>query len=354
MGQATSAVTVPPSGRAAIWAEDNVIAVRDVPVPAPGPGEVLVRIRAAGICGSDLHAFHSAGPARRLPGIGPGHELAGEVAALGPGVAGPEPGTRVAVFPARVCDRCSFCRGGRAHLCPELRLAGGSYQGGMAEYYLAQAGYLYPVPEGMSWPLAALSEPCGISLHALKRAGLARGQNVLILGAGTIGLFAALIARDAGARRVGITARYPQQAEAARMLGATDVFAPAEVETRRPVAGEAWDIVVESIGGGQQTLQPAIDMAARGGTVLLLGVHTVPQTIATMRVFFHEVSIVGAFGYDHVGPRADYQESLALLDRYADAAARLVTHTYPLERAGEAFATALDKTSGAIKVTVLP
>ena len=344
---------IPKTARAAIWVENNVLGIETVPVPGPGEGEVLVRMRACGICGSDLHAFHTAAPRRHIPGIGPGHELAGEVAALGPGVAGPKVGSRVAMFPGRVCDRCTFCRGGLVHLCPELRIAGGGYPGGMAEYFLAQAGYLFAIPDGMSWEVAALSEPCGISLHGLKRAGIRRGQNVLILGAGTIGLFAALIARDAGARRVGITARYPHQAAAARALGVTDVFDPVDVESGRPVAGESWDIVVESIGGSHQTLQPAINMARRGGTVLLLGVHNEPQTIQTGRVFFHEVSIVGAFGYDTVGPRSDYDEALAVLDRYRNEVARLVTHTYPLEEAARAFETSLDKRSGAIKVTVL-
>jgi L-iditol 2-dehydrogenase len=94
-------------------------------------------------------------------------------------------------------------------------------------------------------------------------------------------------------------------------------------------------------------------MSDRGGKVLLLGVHTVPQTIATGRVFFHEVSIVGAFGYDNLGPRTDYDESLSVLDRYKDAVSKLVTHTFPLEEASKAFETSLDKRSGAIKVTVL-
>ncbi|MGE0597935.1 MAG: zinc-binding dehydrogenase [Dehalococcoidia bacterium] len=353
MTETKASPAIPSTCRAAIWVENNVIGIREVPVSPPGPGEVLVRIRACGICGSDLHAFHNNAPRQALPGIGPGHELAGEVAALGPGVAGPEPGTRVVLLAGRVCDQCPYCRAGKLHLCPKLRIGGSTYPGGMAEYFTAQAGYLYPIPGGMSWPVAALSEPCGISLHGLKRAGLRRGQNVLVLGAGTIGLFAALIARDAGARRIGITARYPQQAEAARALGVTDVFDPADVETGRPVAGEFWDIVVESIGGGHQTLQPAINMATRGGKVLLLGVHSAPQTIATGRVFFHEVDIIGAFGYDHVGPRPDYVEALGVLDRYKDVVSKLVTHTYPLEEASKAFETSLDKKSGAIKVTVL-
>ncbi len=350
----TSKPEIPQTGRTAVWVENNVLGIREIPVPEPGPGDVLVRIRACGICGSDLHAFHTEDPRQHLAGIGPGHELAGEVVALGPGVAGPEPGTRVAMLAARVCDSCTFCRSGRPQLCPRIRIAGGGYPGGMGEYFMAQAGYLYPIPDSMTWPVAALSEPCGISLHGLKRAGLVRGQRVLVIGAGTIGLFAALVAHDAGASRVGITARYPHQAAAARSLGATDVFAPDEVELGRDAARIGWDIVVETVGGSAQTLQQAINVVTRGGTVVLLGVHTVPQSITTQRIFFHELRIVGAFGYDHVGPRSDYEETLALLHKYHEVVAPLVTHTFPLDQASEAFDIALDKRSGAIKVTVLP
>lgn len=345
--------SIPATARSAVWVDTNVVAVQDVPVPAPGAGEVLVRIRACGICGSDLHGFHT-GSRRFAPGVGPGHELAGEVAALGPGVSGPEPGTRVAMLAGRTCTECVYCRGGRLQLCPKIRIAGGTYPGGMAEYFVAQAGFVYPVPEGMPWTVAALSEPCGVSLHGLKRANVRRGQRVLVLGAGTIGLFAVLVAKDAGASRIGITARYPHQADAARSLGATDVFHPDEVGPRTPAAAEQWDVVVETVGRAAPTLQQAIDVVGRGGTISLLGVHTEPQIIQTFRIWAQEITIAGSFGYDNVGPRSDYEETLELLARYQDLVAPLVTHTYSLEEASQAFDTALDKKSGAIKVTVLP
>lgn len=345
--------SIPATAPSAIWVETNVIGIREAPVVAPGPDEVLIRIRACGICGSDLHAFH-VGARRHLPGIGPGHELAGEVAALGPGVAGPAVGARVAVLAGRVCGTCEFCRAGRLQLCQRIAIAGGTYPGGMGEYFMAQAGYVYLVPEGMSWEVAALSEPCGVSLHALKRAGLRRGQRVLVLGGGSIGLFAALVARDGGASRIGITARYPHQAAAARSLGVTDVFDPDDVGRGSAAAAESWDVVVETVGGTAPTFQQAIQLVAPGGTIALVGVHTEPQTVNLWRIFAAELNIVGCFGYDNVGPRTDYDETLALLSKYHDLVAPLVTHTYPLSRAAEAFATALDKRSGAIKVTVLP
>lgn len=206
----------------------------------------------------------------------------------------------------------------------------------------------------MPWTVAALTEPCAVSLHGLKRARLERGMRVLVLGAGTIGLFAALVAADAGAATVGITARYPHQRQAAEALGATEVYDADELSLGSPAAQRGWDIVVETVGGTAPTLQQAVDVAAPGGTVVLLGVHVGPQALITQRIFRFELSIVGSLGFDRNGPHDDYEDTIALLARYQDRVAALVTHTYPLESITEAFATALDKRSGAIKVTVVP
>ena len=354
MTERFSPTEIPATGRSAVWVANNEIGIRDVPVVAPGPGEVLVRIHAAGICGSDLHAFHSDSPRQHAAGIGPGHELAGVVAALGPGVSGPPPGTRVAVFAGRTCGACEFCRVGRLQLCRALRFAGVRYPGGMGDYFMAQAELVYLVPDGMAWTVAALSEPCAISLHGLKRGGVERGQRVMVLGAGTIGLFAALVARDAGASYVGITARYPHQAAAARALGVDEVFDPGETGPGSVAAGRNWDLVVETVGGTAPTLQQAIDLAGRGGKIVLLGIHQAPQTITTTRIWLDELTLVGAWGYDDGGRHADYDDALALLQKYHAVVEPLVTHTYPLAQAAEAFATSVDKRSGAIKVTVLP
>lgn len=249
---------------------------------------------------------------------------------------------------------CEFCRLGRLQLCRKLRFSGVSYPGGMGEYFLAQAELVYLVPEGMDWTVAALSEPCAISLHGIKRAGIVPGQRVLVLGAGTIGLFAALVARDAGASHVGITARYVHQAAAARSLGVHEVFDPEDIGRGSAAASGNWDLVVETVGGAAPTFSQAIDLAARGGKVLLLGIHTVPQTVNTTQIWREELTIIGAWGYDHGSPRADYDDTLALLQKYHQIVAPLVTHTFPLDRATEAFAASVDKHSGAIKVTVLP
>jgi propanol-preferring alcohol dehydrogenase len=130
---ATTERTVPRTARSAVWQANNRLEVQDLPVPEPGPGQVLVRVRACGICGSELHRFHTNVPRPAVPGIGPGHEVAGEVAALGPGVDGPAVGTRVAPLAGDVCGGCSMCRAGRYALCPRAKIAGVSWPGGIAE-----------------------------------------------------------------------------------------------------------------------------------------------------------------------------------------------------------------------------
>jgi threonine dehydrogenase-like Zn-dependent dehydrogenase len=179
-------------------------------------------------------------------------------------------------------------------------------------------------------------------------------MRVLVLGAGTIGLLAALVAADGGASAVGITARYPQQRTAAEAMGATEVYDPDEMHAGSPAAQRGWDVVVETVGGSAPTLQQAVDVARPGGTIVLLGVHTGAQPLNTLRLFRFELTIAGSFCYDRNGPRDDYEDTIALLARYQDRVAPLVTHTYPLASVAEAFATALDKRSGAIKVTILP
>lgn len=346
---------LPQAFLSAIWAQDRVIAIREIDVPCLLNGEVLIRVRAAGICGSDLHQFRLNAKTTRMPNMGPGHELAGEIVALGPGVTSPPVGSRVTCFAGRTCKSCGFCLTKRPQLCTKLRLAGQNYPGGMGEYFVAQAEMVYLLPVGIDWPVAALSEPLSVAIHGMKRASITNGQRVLVIGAGTIGLLAALVAIDAGAAHVALVARHEHQVAAAWSIGAHEVFGQKEFELQKPsVARKNWDLVVESVGGISQTLQQAIDVVACDGTVLLLGVHHVSQSIMPARLFRHELRIVGAFGCNYLGPCSDFDQSVGLIRKYQNLVAPLVTHTFPLESASAAFATALDKRSGAIKVSILP
>jgi L-iditol 2-dehydrogenase len=183
------AMKFPEAGRAEIV---------DVPVPNPASGEVLVRVRAAGICASDVAAFKGTHNFRRPPVI-TGHELAGEIVKLGLNVAGPVVGDRVALEPHVGCGRCDYCRQDNYHECPEKRFVGvGDWIGAFAEYVVATESMCHPIPATMPFDEAAMLEPFCVGLHAVRRADLRMGETVAILGVGTIGMMTLLAARCGG------------------------------------------------------------------------------------------------------------------------------------------------------------
>src|SRR6266542_2802201 len=239
--------------RGAFIAGKEKIDVRETDVPSPGPGEVLVRVRACGICGSDLHFYHGVFPAH--PNISPGHEFAGEVAEVGQEVSGFEEGQRVVVEPIRRCQECAFCRTGRYHLCPKHMLLGTFAPGGLAEYVSVPAYTLYPLPGGLDFELGALVEPLAVAVHGLHLANLTVGERALVLGSGTIGLFSIIAAKAAGAGDVIATFRHDHQGEAALAAGASRVIRDDEFAG---LENEDIDVVIETIGGSGPTLAQAL------------------------------------------------------------------------------------------------
>lgn len=328
--------------------------LRDVAPPDPVAGEVVLRVCACGICGSDLHWFTGGS---RPPAVCPGHEIAGEVVACGAGVTGIVEGARVTAEPMATCGRCRWCRAGTPQLCRRLRVAGMHRPGGFAERIALPAAMLHPLPAELDWPIAALSEPMAVAVHAARLAAIGAGQRVLILGAGAIGLLCVVAARAAGAAEVWITARHPHQAAAAQRLGATRVFATdaAADEARRALSREQdVDAVLETVGGVADTLADALHCVRPGGTVVMLGVFTAPPPLPATTLLMKEVRLVGSVMYDRAAPRSDFAAAIDLLAAGRDAIAPLVTHQFSLTDVQPAFETAADKRSGAIKVSVLP
>ncbi len=172
--------------------------LRDVPTPEPGVGQALVRVRAVGICGSDVEAFAARHPLPNYPRL-PGHEFAGEIAAVGPDWSGLPVGARVSVDPAQSCGACYACRVGRHNCCANVSIAGVHRPGAMAEYVVCDADHLVPIPETMSFDTAAIVEMLSIGWQATTRAKIVPGDFVVVLGAGPIGLSCAMLARRAGA-----------------------------------------------------------------------------------------------------------------------------------------------------------
>jgi len=326
----------------------ETIEVRETPDPQPPAGEVLIRIRSCGICGSDLHFYHGDFPAS--PKTSPGHELSGEIAALGEGVEGWSVGDRVAVEPVRRCDNCGYCRSGRYHLCPKRILTGSYHNGGLAEYFTFPAYGLYRMPDEMDFEIAALAEPLAVSVHGLHIVNVTAGDRVLVLGSGTIGVLAVLAAQVAGAEVVA-TYRYEHQAEAATRAGASRVVKDGETAG---LETEGFDVVVETIGGSAPTLSQGLGIVRPGGRVSVLGIFSQATPIHALGLVLKEVTVVGGITYCRPGIRSDFDTALSILDQHGERVRSMVTHRYPLSEAAAAFATAADKSSKSLKVQVNP
>ena len=332
--------------KAAFCPAKETVEVREVEAPAPGPGEVLVRVRACGICGSDLHFYHGELPSP--PHISPGHEFSGEVAALGEGVTGFETGQRVVVEPIRSCRTCAYCNTGRYHLCAKRALLGTFAPGGLAELVSVPAYTLYPLPDDLDFELGALTEPLAVAVHGLHIARFAPGERVLVLGCGTIGLLTVLAARAAGAGEVLATYRHEHQREAALAMGAARALKDGGNERiEEPV-----DVVVETVGGAAPTLSQALGIVRAGGRISVLGLFTQPAQINALGLMLKEVLMVGGITYCRPGEQSDFDVALGILRRYPEQARAIITHRFPLEEVSQAFAAAADKGSRSIKVQV--
>jgi L-iditol 2-dehydrogenase len=331
--------------RAAVVRGREQLGVEERPVPEPGPGEVRVQLRACGICGTDLHFYHGG---LYPTGTTPGHEMAGTVDALGPGVEGWRHGDAVAVEPLHSCGSCPSCRAGRDATCPDGQIFGIHRDGGMAESVCVPARRLFAVPTDLDPQLAALSEPMAVVVHGLRRGALEPGQRVLVLGAGSIGLLAVVAARALGADDVWLSARHPHQAKLGERLGASRVLAEDETPP------ECADLVVETVGGSADTLLQAGAAVRRGGVVSVVGVFMGQVTIDALPLFLKENTLAWSNCYVHPHEGADFQTAVELVSAQRAALAALTSHGVPLDEIDRAFQIASDKRAGAIKVTVLP
>jgi threonine dehydrogenase-like Zn-dependent dehydrogenase len=309
----------------AVRVTDKGIEVVDVPAPT-GDG-VKVRIRAAGICGSDLHMLeHGYHPPVTL-----GHELAGELA----------DGTPVAIEPLAPCGRCPYCVAGDYNLCrtePAL-IIGIMRDGGMADELLVPRRCLVPLPAGVAARDACLVEPLAVCLHGFRKIGLRGGQRVAVVGAGSIGLLAVAAARAAGAD-VGLVSRHATQAGAGERLGAT------------PATGE-YDIVVEC-AGTESALQTCCEIVRPGGKLLLLSSYWEGLSLPGFLVMLKELQVQSSSMYGRHAAGRDVDGAAALLAAAPELPRTLITHRLPLDAAPEAFRIARDRKAGAIKVVLEP
>jgi len=343
----TDASEQPTMRRVVVTAEG--FEINQVPVPSPQPGEVQVHSVVTGVCGSDTHAAHGRHPFVPLP-YQPGHEVVGVVTALGAGVDNVEVGQRVTAEPDLPCWNCKQCNAGRQNLCENLTFFGCGYaQGGMADYFTIPADRLHVIPDALDYRAAALIEPLSTPVHAVRIAGDVRDKAVAILGAGTIGLLVLSVLKAHGAKRVVVTDMLESKRQRALNLGADAAIDASGSETAarvRDELGESADVVFDCVAI-QSTVDQAIALADKGGTVVIVGVPAAAVTVPLPIVQDHQIRIQGSATY----LPEDYAESIRLLLDGAVRAEDIVTATHEMPDVAEAFARS---TRGAdIKVLVV-
>lgn len=327
--------------------------IDEIPDPTPGPGEVLVRVRAVGVCGSDVHYYVDGRIGDAVPTF-PftlGHEFAGEIAALGPGVEGPAVGTPVAVDPAVPCGKCEICLEGNPNCCPSVRFPGSApVNGSLAEYYVHPADLVVPLPPELDFADGAMLEPLGVAIHALNLAKVRPGDSVAILGAGPIGLLLLQVARGV-AGSVYVTEPIKERRDLATQFGATGVCDPSAVDPVRwlleETKGRGVDIAIEAAWGAEAVTQ-AVEMARYAGKVILVGIPredvvSFPASVARRK----GLSILMSRRAKFVYPRA-----IALVRAGTVQLRPLLTHHFPLERAAEAFELVAAVRDGVVKAVI--
>ncbi len=351
--------------KAAVFYSGADVRVEDVPDLKPGAGEVLCRVGAAGICGSDLHGYRAAKEGRpwggTYPRVAPGHELAGTVVELGPEVDGLTVGDRVGIEPLCGCGKCEWCRTGQYHLCPKLEHIGGARSGGFAEHAVAPQDKCFKLPDRIGFDEASTLDCAAVGLHAVHRVPIRPDDVVVVFGAGPIGLYTAACARIAGARQVIVVGgrRERPLAVAREAYGAHHTLRASDGDPVQAIldltCGLGAEVVFETVGGRANTLDQCLASARRGGAVGIVGAFHEPQTITPGLAMRKELSVLWVWSYAMWGTRAEYAIALDMLAEGRLQALPMITHRFPLSEIAAAFDAADDKgASDAIKVVVEP
>jgi (R,R)-butanediol dehydrogenase/meso-butanediol dehydrogenase/diacetyl reductase len=321
------------------------LAAVDLPDPTPGAGEVVVKVGRCGICGSDLHMTEDAAYGCK-PGDVLGHEFAGEVVATGSEVSGFRSGELVSVIPLKSCGQCEHCRKGEVQWCAHFGLQGGGY----AEYAVTRPNQCVKLPSGLTLADGAIIEPLAVALHGVNLAGLQKGDKVLVLGAGPIGLAVAYWCRRMGAGTIAVQDVAEFQRERAMAMGA-DAFLvdPADPvgSAERALRGKA-DIVFECVGI-PGLIEQAVNQVRNRGTILLLGLCTQPDTFNSFAMLSKEVRLVTSAFFT----TPEYEAALAALESGALEPRVLVTDIIGLADTPTVFES-LKRRSGQCKVLIAP
>jgi len=329
--------------------------IAELPEPTPGPGEVLVRVAACGICGSDVHGYDGSS-GRRIPPIVMGHEGAGRIAAVGSDVKGFAEGDRVTFDSTIYCGACGPCRGGEVNLCDNRQVMGVSCSdyrraGAFAEYIAVPSRIVYRLPDNLSFAEAAMLEAVAVAVHAVSLAQVSPNSTALVLGAGMIGLLVLQALHVAGCSRVFVADIDLSRLKLAQEVGATTVLsadAGLMEQVLQLTSGVGIDVAVEAVGRNE-TVGAAIESVRKGGTVVLVGNISPEVTLPLQKVVTRQIRLQGS-----CASAGEYPQAMELLATGAIRVKPLITAIAPLDEGPQWFERLHAREPNLMKVVLTP
>ena len=342
--------------KALVLSEYKRLDLVDMAKPKPGEDDLLIRVQACGICGSDVHGYDGS-TGRRLPPIVMGHEAAGIVEAVGGAVTGFQPGDRVTFDSTVFCGKCFYCRRGQVNLCDHREIIGVSTpdfrrMGAFAEYVTVPARIAYPLPDNMPFANAALIEAVSIAVHAVSLTPIALDDTVVVVGAGMIGLLTLQAALLAGAGRVLVCDVDDSRLEMARSLGATATFNSGKAnpipDIQQLTSGRGADVALECVGISP-TVKLAIDAVRKGATVTLVGNVAPTVELGLQSTVTRQIRLQGS-----CASSGEYPACISLISRGAIRVEPLLSAVAPLEEGAAWFSRLYAHEPGLLKVVLQP
>lgn len=342
--------------KALLLSEYGRLETVDVPMPRPGPEEVLIRVAACGICGSDVHGYDGSS-GRRIPPLIMGHEAAGTVAALGPGVTGASEGQPVTFDSTIYCGECEYCRSGAMNLCERRQVLGVATpeyrrEGAFAQYVVVPQRVIHKLPESVPLAEAAMIEPLAVAVHAVSLSNLRKDDTALVIGAGMIGLLVLQALRQAGCSQVFVSDIDDSRLQMAKDLGAAATInaksSDAVAEVKRLTSGTGVDVALEAVGS-TPTVKTAIEAVRKGGTVTLIGNIAPTVEIPLQAVVSRQIRLQGS-----AASSGEYPRCIELLASGAVDVKPLISVVAPLEEGPVWFERLHGRQPNLMKVILTP
>jgi L-iditol 2-dehydrogenase len=339
-----------------LLSEYNHLEIADMPLPTIGPDEVLVRVEACGICGSDVHGFDGS-TGRRIPPIVMGHEAAGTIDSVGSNVRGFKPGDRVTFDSTVYCGQCKYCASGDVNLCDNRQVIGvscGDYRrhGAFAEFVVVPQRIVYHLPESIAFSEAAMLEAVSVALHGVRVSEVKGGETALVIGAGMIGLLTLQAAHAAGCKQVFISDVDTTRLTLAGQVGADKTLhtsgAELLAEVQKLTEGRGVDIVYEAVGR-DETIASAIDCVRKGGTVSLIGNITPEVTLPLQKVVSRQIRLQGS-----CASSGEYPQAIELISNGKMQVKPLITAVASLEEGPRWFERLHSREPNLMKIILTP